>query len=187
VNQPWFKDYLHPALAEFFKPNPRHHGSFHWNWSTTDEVFWRENYRIWMGALREFADMGGIIGVGEDAGYIYMMYGFSLIRELELHQEAGFHPIDVIKHATGNNAKIMGMEKEFGRIREGFLADIILVEGNPLENLKFLYPTGVMDLKDGNVVTRGGVKWTVKDGFVFHAPSLLADVKRIVDQARVSE
>ena len=183
-NQPWFKDYLHPALAAYFNPNPAHHGSYQWNWTTTDEVCWRENYQIWMRAVREFADLGGIVGVGEDAGYIYMMYGFSLIRELELHQEAGFHPIDVIQHATGNNAKILGMENKLGRIKIGFLADLILVDGNPLENFKLLYPTGVMDLKDGKIVRRGGVKWTIKDGFVYDAPKMLADVKRIVEQAR---
>ena len=106
-NQPWFKDYLHPAVEDFFRPNPKHHGSFQWNWTTSDEIFWRENYKIWMKAVKQFSEMGGVVGAGEDAGYIYMLYGFSLIRELELHQEAGFHPIDVIQNATGNNAKIM--------------------------------------------------------------------------------
>ena len=134
-------------------------------------------------AVREFADLGGVVGVGEDAGYIYMMYGFSLIRELELHQEAGFHPIDVIQHATGNNARILGMEDKLGRIRIGYLADLILVDGNPLENFKFLYPTGVMDLKDGEIIHRGGVQWTIKDGFVYHGPMMLEDVKTIVAQA----
>jgi len=183
-NQPWFKDYLHPAVEEYFKPNPRYHGSYQWNWTTTDEVFWRENYRIWMDAVQKFARMGGVVGVGEDAGYIYMLYGFSLIRELELHQEAGFHPIDIIQHATGNNAKILGMEDMLGRVRAGYLADLILIDENPLENLKFLYPTGVLDLKDGKLVSRGGVKWTIKDGIVYHAPTLLDDVKRIVSEAK---
>ena len=129
-------------------------------------------------------DLGGIVGVGEDAGYIYMMYGFSLIRELELHQEAGFHPIDVIQHVTGNNARILGMEDRLGRIRVGHLADLILVDGNPLENFKFLYPTGVMDVKDDEIVYRGGVQWTIKDGYVYHGPTMLADVETIVVQAR---
>ncbi|UCE39740.1 MAG: amidohydrolase family protein [Candidatus Aminicenantes bacterium] len=185
-NQPWFKDYLHPALAEYFKPSPSNHGSYHWNWTTTDEVFWRENYKIWMKAVRKFASFGGIVGAGEDAGYIYMTYGFSLIRELELHQEAGFHPIDVIKHATGNNARILGQEKTLGRLRNGYLADIILVEGNPLKNLKYLYPTGVMELEQGQLVKKGGIKWTIKDGYVYHAPALLEDVKTLVSQAKNS-
>ncbi len=186
-NQPWFKEYLHPVLEEYFKPNPAFHGSYHWDWTTTDEIFWRENYRIWMKAVRDFAKLGGVVGCGEDAGYIYMLYGFGLIRELELHQEAGFHPIDVIQHATGNNAKILGVEDKLGRLRSGFFADIILVKGNPLENLKYLYPTGVLGLRDGEIITRGGVEWTIKDGFVYHAPSLLDDVKRIVTEARTQE
>jgi imidazolonepropionase-like amidohydrolase len=183
-NQPWFADCLHPVLADYFRPDPANHGSYHWNWTTTDEVFWRENYKIWMSAVREFADMGGIVGAGEDAGYIYMLYGFSLIRELELHQEAGFHPIDVIVNATGNNARILGKDNELGRVRGGYLADIILVDGNPLKNLKYLYPTGVMELYRGKLIQKGGVQWTIKDGFVYHAPSLLEDVKHLVTQAR---
>jgi hypothetical protein len=183
-NQPWFQDYLHPAVEEYFRPNPEYHGSYQWNWTTTDEVFWRENYQIWMKAVRDFAELGGVVGCGEDAGYIYMLYGFSLIRELELHHEAGFHPIDVIQNATGNNAKILGMEDKLGRIRTGFLADLIIVEGNPLHNLKFLYPTCVMDLDNGKIIHRGGVKWTIKDGFIYHAPTMLEDVKKIVDDAK---
>lgn len=184
-NQPWFKDYLHPVLEDYFRPDPANHGSYHWNWTTTDEVFWRENYQIWMKALRAFADMGGVIGCGEDAGYIYMMYGFSLIRELELHQEAGFHPIDVIMHATGNNASILGLEDKLGRLRAGWLADLILVRGNPLKNLKVLYPTGTLDMNErGEVVKTGGVRWTIKDGYVYDAPALLQDVKDMVAAAR---
>jgi len=184
INQPWFKDYLHPVVEKYFVPNPANHGSYQWNWSTTDEIFWKENYKIWMKAVHDFAKMGGVVGVGEDAGYIYMLYGFSLIRELELHQEAGFHPIDVIQHATGNNAKILGIEDKVGRIRTGFLADLILVDGNPIQNLKYLYPTGVMDLEDGKIVYKGGVKWTIKDGYVYNAPVLLKDVKDMVAKAR---
>jgi len=184
MNQPWFKDYLHPEVEKYFVPNPANHGSYQWNWSTTDEIFWKENYKIWMKAVLDFANMGGLVGVGEDAGYIYMLYGFSLIREMELHQEAGFHPIDVIQHATSNNAKILGVEDKIGRIRNGFLADLILVEGNPLENMKYLYPTGVMDIEDGKIVQKGGVKWTIKDGFIYHAPSMLKEVKKIVEKAR---
>jgi imidazolonepropionase-like amidohydrolase len=184
MNQPWFKDYLHPALEEYFVPNPANHGSYHWNWSTTDEIYWKENYQIWMRAVREFAKMGGVVGVGEDSGYIYMMYGFSVIRELELHQEAGFHPIDVIQHVTGNNAKILGMQDKLGRVKQGYLADLILIDENPLENFKYLYPTGVMDIKDGKLIQRGGVKWVIKDGIVYHAPTLLADVKNLVSAAR---
>ncbi|HEV8613319.1 MAG TPA: amidohydrolase family protein, partial [Gemmatimonadales bacterium] len=153
--QPWFKDYLHPTLEEYFKPNPANHGSYFIGWSSTDEAYWKENYRIWMAALREFERRGGLIGAGEDAGFIYELYGFGLIRELELQQEAGFHPLKVIQHATFNNARILGMEDRLGRVRPGHLADLIVVNGNPLEDLKLLYATGTETIRNGQAVHTG--------------------------------
>lgn len=183
-NQPWFRDYLHPVLEDYFKPDPANHGSYFLGWTSTDEAFWRENYRIWMDAVREFGRKGGVIGAGEDAGFIYQMYGFGLVRELELHQEAGFHPLKVIEHATLNNARILGQAERLGRVRPGHAADLILVNGNPLENLKLLYPTGVDIVRDGKTVHTGGVEWTIKDGIPYHGPRLLREVKEMVAQAR---
>jgi cytosine/adenosine deaminase-related metal-dependent hydrolase len=182
--QPWFADYLHPALADYFRPNPANHGSYFLGWTSTDETFWKENYRIWMASLREFDRLGGLIGMGDDAGFIYQMYGFGLIRSMELHQEAGFHPIRIVEQATGNNARILGEEERLGRVRAGWMADLIVVNGNPLENLKVLYPTGVEEIRGGQAVHTGGVEWTIKDGIVYHAPELLAQVKEMVAKAR---
>jgi hypothetical protein len=181
---PAFAEYLHPVLEEFFKPNPANHGSYFIGWTSTDETFWKENYRIWMRALLEFERRGGVIGAGEDAGFIYQMYGFGLIRELELHQEAGFHPLKVVQHATGNNAKILGEEMRLGRVRVGFKADLIVVNGNPLENFKVLYPTGIEEIREGKAVKTGGVEWTIKDGIPFHAPTLAREVRELVSKAR---
>jgi len=182
--QPWFGEYLHPTLEDYFRPDPANHGSYFFGWTSTDETFWKENYRIWMNAVRDFEKKGGLVGAGDDAGFIYQMYGFGLIRELELHQEAGFSPIKVIQHATGNNARILGKESELGRVRAGYRADLIVVNGNPLENLKVLYPTGVDDIKDGKAVHTGGVEWTIKDGIPYHGPTLMREVKQIVAKAR---
>jgi imidazolonepropionase-like amidohydrolase len=183
-NQPWFAEYLHPALADYFKPNPANHGSYFIGWTSTDETYWKENYRLWMAALRQFDRLGGLIGMGDDAGFIYQMYGFGLIRGMELHQEAGFHPIRIIQQATGNNAKILGQQEHLGRVRAGFAADLIVVNGNPLENLKVLYPTGVDEIRGGKTVHTGGVEWTIKDGIPYHAPTLMNRVKEMVAQAR---
>jgi cytosine/adenosine deaminase-related metal-dependent hydrolase len=185
-NQPWFAEYLHPTLEEYFKPNPANHGSYFIGWTSTDETFWKENYRLWGAALRQFDRLGGLIGMGDDAGFIYQMYGFGLIRGMELHQEAGFHPIKIIQQATGNNARILGQEDKLGRVRAGWTADLIVVNGNPLENLKVLYPTGVDEIRNGKSVHTGGVEWTIKDGIPYHAPELLAKVKEMVSQARKS-
>jgi len=182
--KPWFKDYLHPALAKFFAPNLDNHGSYFIGWTSADEAYWKENYRLWMDAVRRFAGYGGIVTTGEDAGYIYVLYGFGLLRELELHLEAGFHPLDVIQHATWNGARVLGKEMEFGRVRPGLAADLVVVHGNPLDNLKVLYPGGTSRLVDGKAQQTEGIRWTIKDGIVYHAPTLLAEVRAMVHAAQ---
>jgi len=184
VTSPWFADYLHPTLERYFRPDPGHHGSYFIGWSSTDETYWKENYRIWMAALREFGRRGGLIGAGEDAGFIYQLYGFGLLRELELHQEAGFHPLKVIEHATGNNARILGEEGRLGRVRAGWAADLIVVDGNPLEDFKVLYPGGVPVMRDGRESRTNGIEWTIAAGVPYHVPTLLAEVRAIVADAR---
>src|SRR5206468_10515050 len=107
------------------------------------EVKWRKNYEVWMAGLREFGLKGGVISTGDDAGYLYgSLYGFGISRELELHEEAGFHPLEVLKHATSDGARVIGMEDRLGRVRQGFVADLLGVNGNPLENLRVMNPYG---------------------------------------------
>jgi imidazolonepropionase-like amidohydrolase len=184
--QPWFREYLHPSLEWYFRPDPANHGSYFIGWSSTDEVYWKENYRLWMAALRAFERKGGVIGCGDDAGFIYQLYGFGLIREMELHAEAGFHPLKIIEHCTGNGARILGEETRLGRVRAGWLADLIVVDGNPLEDLKVLYAGGTTALRDGQQVQTNGVEWVIKDGIPYSGPRLLREVKAIVDSARAA-
>jgi hypothetical protein len=179
-SQPWFKEYLYPTLQRFFEPDPASHGSYFANWTSVDETYWKENYQIWFKALRDFERMGGVIGVGEDAGFIYQVYGFGLIRELELHQEAGFPALKVLQHATVNNARILGEEDRIGRLRVGHLADVIVVKGNPLADLKVLYPP----LEGAAAGTKAGVAWTIKDGIPYDAVRMLREVREMVRAAR---
>jgi dihydroorotase-like cyclic amidohydrolase len=182
ISSPWFKDYLHPGLEKFFKPNLDSHGSFFLGWTSTDEAFWKENYQIWFKALRDFEDKGGIITTGEDGGYIYQLFGFGYLRELQLHQEAGFHPLEVIKHATVNSAKVLGQEKTLGQIRVGYTADLVIVNGNPMADLNVLIPRNIKPLTGDE--STGGIVWTIKDGIPYHAPSLLEQVKLMVTESR---
>ena len=141
--QPWFADYLHPTLEEYFQPEPRQPRLVlsSAGLPPTRRTGRRTTASGWP-RCAQFDRLGGLIGMGDDAGFIYQMYGFGLIRSMELHQEAGFHPLKIIQQATGNNAKILGQEEQLGRVRAGFAADLIVVNGNPLENLKVLYPSG---------------------------------------------
>lgn len=183
-NLPWYKDYLHPAMERYWKPSPSNHGSYFIGWTNTQEVRWKHSYHAWMNALREFGIKGGTITTGDDAGFIYSLYGFGLIHELELHEEAGFHPLEVIKHATVNGAKLVGMEDRLGRVRQGFVADLLVVNGNPLENLRILNPYGTDINVNNQNVHGGGIEWTIKDGIPYHVPTLMKQVKEMVTRAR---
>jgi imidazolonepropionase-like amidohydrolase len=186
----WHDRYTLPSLWKWYEPSRAAHGSYWFDWTTADEIEWKNNYRLWMTFLNEYKNRGGRVTTGSDSGYIYKLYGFDYIRELELLQEAGFHPLEVIRAATFHGAEALheasGKRPEYGLVRAGMLADLVLVEANPLANLKVLYGTGAIRVNDetGKVERVGGVKYVVKDGIVYDAKKLLADVERIVSDAK---
>jgi hypothetical protein len=192
-NADWHERYTLPSLQRFFQPSRTNHGSYFWDWTTADEIAWRRFYGPFMRLMNDYKNMGGRVTVGSDAGFIYQTWGFSYIQELEMLQEAGFAPLEVIQAATINGARELaeprGQEPEFGLIRTGMLADLVIVPGNPLSNLKLLYGTGHMRLnpETQQVERVGGVRWTIKDGIVYDAPALLESVARMVAEARARE
>jgi len=189
----WHDRYTLPSLWKFYQPSREAHGSYWFNWTTQDEIEWKNNYRLWMAFVNEFKNRGGRETPGSDSGFIYKTYGFEYIRELELFQEAGFHPLEVIRSATFNGAELLAQQQnrpmEFGVIRPGKLADLIIVPENPIANLKVLYGTGAIRLNDqtGQVERVGGVKYTIKDGIVYDAKKLLEDVARMVEAAKTAQ
>lgn len=174
-------------LSEFFKPNRYAHGSFWFNWTTEQEIAWRENYRIWMQFLNDYKNHGGRVTAGSDAGYIYKIYGFAYIQELELLREAGFNPLEVIQAATLNGAIALGLDKDIGSLVPGKKADMVIVAENPLANFKVLYGNGHYQLNEQNQPERTkGVRYTIKDGVVYDAQQLLSDVRTMVSNAKVA-
>jgi imidazolonepropionase-like amidohydrolase len=181
----WHQDYTLPSLWKFYEPSRVSHGSYWHHWGTEQEVSWKENYMVWMTFINEYKNRGGRVTVGTDAGFIYQLYGFSYVRELELLREAGFHPLEVIRSATLYGAQALGMEKDLGSVEEGKLADFVIVDANPLENLQYLYGTGAIVLNEKNeVIRKGGVKYTIKDGVVYDAKKLLEDVRKMVAEEK---
>jgi imidazolonepropionase-like amidohydrolase len=64
--------------------------------------------------------------------------GFTLLRELELYAMSGIPEIDVLRIATLNSAKVVGQDSKTGSISEGKYADLVLLDGNPLEDITLL-------------------------------------------------
>lgn len=177
----WHEDYTLPSLWEFYQPSKVSHGSYWHDWGTEQEVAWKENYRLWMTFVNEYKNRGGRVTTGSDSGFIFQLYGFAYIREMELLREAGFHPLEIIRSATLNGAEALGMSNKIGSVEVGKLADFVVVEENPLKNLKVLYGTGAIKLTEDNKVERvGGVTYTIKDGIVYDAKQLLREVKEMV-------
>ena len=184
----WHEDYTLPSLWKFYEPSKISHGSYWHYWGTEQEVAWKKNYQLWMTFINEYKNRGGRVTAGSDSGFIYQLYGFAYIRELELLREAGFHPLEVIRAATLNGAEALGADKLIGSVEVGKMADFLIIEENPLENLKVLYGTGAIKLNKDNKVTRvGGVKYTVKDGIIYDSKKLLNQVKEMVKKAKREE
>lgn len=178
----WHDAYTWPGVWDFFQPNRDAHGSFWFYWTTQHEIQWRRNYQRWMAFVNDYKNLGGRVCAGSDSGFIYNLYGFGLVRELELLQEAGFHPLEALRAATLMGAQLLGREQEIGSIEVGKRADLVVLDRNPLTNTKALYGTGAVWLNDATQRADrvGGVRHTIVGGAVHDAKALLADVRAIV-------
>ena len=178
----WHEIYTWPGLWEFFQPNRGGHGAYFYRWSTADEVRWRKNYRLWMAFINTYKNRGGRVCTGSDSGFIFGTYGFGFIRELELMQEAGFQPLEVLRAATLHGAELLGLDDEIGIVDAGRRADLLIHDQNPLADFKTSYGTGAMRLNDDTAK----VDWvrtlstTIAGGIVYDTAELLADVREMV-------
>ena len=185
----WHDEYTLPTLTRWYTAGREAHGAYWFHWTTADEIAWKHNYERWMSFVNDYKNAGGRVAVGDDAGFIYKLFGFAWVRELELLQEAGFHPLEVVRAATLSGAELLGMADRIGTVEAGKSADLVIVAENPLANFKVLYGTGAQRLNDATrkVERVGGVKWTIHDGIVYDAKALLADVRRMVSEAKAQE
>jgi len=112
----------------------------------------RDMSRIGGDNMRKLMDAGVLIAAGTDGGE-----GESLLTELELIvSEGGVTPLQAIQMATGNAAKVLEKEKEFGSIQPGLIADLVLVRGEPdqtisdIRNVQYVF-------KDGKIIDRASL------------------------------
>ena len=108
-----------------------------------DETY-RESFAALKKLLRVLHDAGVTLVPGTDS-----YAGFSLHRELELWSEAGIPNADILRAATIGSARVMKKDRELGSIEAGKLADLLLVDGDPL--------AAIANLRRGVVVVKGGV------------------------------
>lgn len=191
--QEWHRTYAMPSIWKFWEPNRENHGSFYYDWTTSDEVSWKRFIARYMQLVNDYKSIGGRVAGGTDAGFIYSLYGFAAIRELELMQEAGFTAHEAINAYTRQAARTLMEPKgitdpEFGMVRVGQIADLIIAPENPLANFKTLYGTGTGRLNDatGKIERVGGIRWTVRNGVVYDAKELLADVAEMVQTQKAA-
>ena len=183
-NLPWLEAYTMPALMDRWTPNPEVHGSFYFEWTSGDEGAWGRLFLKWLPWVNAFKNRGGHVAVGSDTGTSYHLYGFGTIREMELMQRAGFHPLEVIRSATMESARAVGTP-DAGVVRPGYRADLLVLDLNPLEDLKVLYGTGVERVsRDGVATVQHGLTYTIVGGRVIEAQERLAHVAALVASAR---
>ena len=182
----WHDTYTLPSLWNYYKPSFKNHGSYHYFWSSGDEAAWDTHYDRWMRFVNEYKNRDGQVGVGSDSGFIFKLYGFGYVREMELLREAGFSPLEVIRSATLEGAKALGRADQIGSVEVGKQADLVLIDANPLANLKVLYGTQALRFnKETRELERvGGIDYTIKDGIVYDAEQLLNDVAQMVRAAK---
>lgn len=101
-------------------------------------------------ALKWAREKGVLIGAGSDAGSPFGPHPL-LLSELQALTEGGLTNSEALKAATYDAARILGEADRIGSIKKGTIADLVLVSGNPIEDLETL-DTPVLVLKDGEIV-----------------------------------
>jgi len=182
---PWHEKYTHQAMWDMHLPNPRNHAVFHYDWTSDDEYYWTYMYNLWGELIYEFNKRGGKVVFGTDDNYQWSTGGFGNIRELQLMRETGMHGLEVLETANWNTAKLLGHGDELGLVRPGYLADLLIVDGNPAENLKYLYPFGdIKKREDHSMYRTQGIVYTIKDGVVVDNANVMREVERMVAESK---
>ena len=97
----------------------------------------RTKYGEWMKTTSGKMHKAGVeFMAGTDCPIFFLTPGVSLHEELFLFQESGFSPMEILKTATVNPARYFDMEDELGLIQEGMIADLLILDANPLEDIQ---------------------------------------------------
>lgn len=105
--------------------------------------------------LKALSDAGATIMLGSDAPQLFSVPGFSLQREMETMVEAGMSPFQVLQSGTINVARYYGLEREAGTVEVGRRADLLLLDGNPLQDVRHVAR------KSGVMIRGKWLEWSV--------------------------
>lgn len=122
-----------PRLYEFFTTPA---GVKQFQSMFTNTAFTRQRLPILKANLKKVFDAGVPIVLGTDSGFFGVFIGVSTQIELELLVEAGLTPGDALRAATINAARMIDREKDFGTIEPGKLADLVILDADPLADIR---------------------------------------------------
>jgi imidazolonepropionase-like amidohydrolase len=119
----------------------------------------KKTYDVALPNLKRLEDAGVTIAAGTDAGNIGTLHGPALFRECQLMKEAGLTPMQILRSATANAAKLFGGETgaHIGKIENGCFADLVILNSNPLED----------------IAHASDIDTVIKNGVIYPADSIL--------------
>jgi imidazolonepropionase-like amidohydrolase len=132
-------------------------GAEQFNSFLTNTAFTKAHLPTLRANLKKVNDVGILIVTGTDTGFYGVFTGLASHLELILHAEAGLKSDDIIKAATINAARMIGRETDSGTIEEGKVADLLILDANPLDDIR--------NIKQIHRIIKGGT--------VFDPPELL--------------
>jgi hypothetical protein len=111
-------------------------GSWHWNDLNEEEQQWAvHQFENAKRMTKMYVDRGGKIYAGPDCPAT-CTFGLGLHQEMELLVDSGVSTLKALQSATLHSAEVMRMEDEIGAVEENMLADLVVIHGNPLENIR---------------------------------------------------
>jgi imidazolonepropionase-like amidohydrolase len=112
-------------------------------------------YAFYEEPVHEFHDLGGTVALANDFGVDDTLERGVPLREMQLLMDAGLTPMEVVEASTRNAALVCGHGEELGTLEPGTLADIIIVDRNPLEDIEAMSRV-IMVIKGGKIIVPAG-------------------------------
>ncbi len=118
-------------------------------WSSMKD-FWQSAAVDVLESVKKLHQSGVTLGFGTDTSVPLVSPGYSVAFEMELMQRIGMQPMDILVAATQTNSRIWGLQDQIGVLAPGKLADLVILEANPLEDV-YNIRTVFRVLKDGKI------------------------------------